>query len=74
MIEWRSVNDLPDELPEDDEWEITCVVTWQHADYPQDKGADVASLRQIREGDFLVGEYKDAVWRALMDSPTFKEP
>jgi len=64
---WRSVNTLPPPSEQDDD--IRCVVVWQDRDHPQDQGAELTTLANIRDGDYCGPRIEDAVWRSLMDAP-----
>ena len=71
--EWRSIDDLPPQADEDDEWEIRCVVVWQDTEHDSDQGVEVTNLAQIRDGDFHQDRYSKPVWRTVMDAPTYTQ-
>jgi len=71
--EWRSIDDLPPQADEDEEWEIRCVVVWQDSEHETDQGVEVTNLAQIRDGDFHQERYLTPVWRTVMDAPIYTQ-
>ena len=69
--EWRSIDDLPPQGDEYDEWDEWCVVVWQDAEHESDQGVEVANLAQIRDGDYHQARYQNPVWRTVMDAPIY---
>lgn len=70
--EWRSIDDLPPQGDEDDEFEERCVVVWQDAEHDTDQGVEVTCLAHIRDGDYHQERYLNPVWRAVTDAPVFR--
>lgn len=71
--QWRSIDDLPPQGAEADEFDERCVVVWQDAEHETDQGVEVTCLAHIRDGDFHQERYLNPVWRTVMDAPIYTQ-
>lgn len=66
---WLPLTELPPAAPNDDEYDIRCVVVSVDLENPTDLGVETTSLRELRRGVFIRERTADGWWRPLMDAP-----